>query len=200
MRWPNEERNPDTVEALSTLFPWVDETPRLPPRLHTRVQARIAALVPAVPFARVLPPAAAELAARLAAFLDIESAQAQQFLHTLAVAPGPPWRPSGLPGLHVIPLLGGPRVGGAICILVYLAPGHGLPPHRHQGEEWTVVLHGWVQEDDGHCWGPGDRLHRAPGSVHALSALAAMPCLCAVVSNGGMEFVAACPVAPSPVS
>jgi anti-sigma factor ChrR (cupin superfamily) len=109
------------------------------------------------------------------------------------VAPGPPWRPSGLPGLHVYPLTGGPGVGGAICLLVSLAPGHGLPSHRHQGEEGTLVLQGWGQEAEGHCWGPGDRLHRAAGSVHAFTALATTPCLGAVVSDGGIEFVAAHP-------
>jgi hypothetical protein len=194
MRWSNEECLPNAVEVVRPLLPQGDEDIRLLPRLQAHVQARIAALVPATPFAPVPPPAAADLVPCLAAFLGIEEARAQELLPILAVAPGLPWTPSGLPGLHVYPLTG-PGVGGATCLLVYLAPGYELPLHRHQGEEWTLLLQGWVQEDNGHCWGPGDRLHRAPGSVHAFTTLAATPCLCAVANEGGVEFVGARPAA-----
>jgi quercetin dioxygenase-like cupin family protein len=193
MRWSNDPLSPNTVEVVRTLLPQGDEDTWLLPRLQAHVQARITALVPAAPFAPVPPPAVADLVPCLAAFLGLEEARAQKLLPILAVAPRPPWTPSGLPGLHVYPLTGGSGMGGATGLLVSLAPGHALPLHRHQGEEWTLLLQGWVQEDDGHCWGPGDRLHRAPGSVHAFSTLAATPCLCAVVNDGGVEFVGARP-------
>jgi hypothetical protein len=167
----------------------VDQATALPPQLRARVQALLEALVPATPFAPVPPPAAPELVARLAAFVDLEEARAQQLLQAAAAAPGPPWAPSGLPGFSLLPVAGGPRVTGATCCLAYLAPGHGLPSHRHQGDEWTLILQGWVQEDDGHRWGPGDRLHRAPGSVHALAVVGRAPCVCALVGDGEVEFV-----------
>src|SRR5437870_1381721 len=160
MSWPNEEAYPAAVQGVMAQLPQVDQDTPLSPRLRARVQAMLESLVPATPFAPAPPPSTAELVTRLAAFLDLEEVRAQQLLQALAAAPGPPWTPSGLPGLHLLPLVGGPRVAGAACVLAYGMPGHGLPPHRHQGDEWTLVLQGWVQEDDGHCWGPGDRLHR----------------------------------------
>jgi ChrR Cupin-like domain len=193
MRWPHETHLPNAVEVVRPLFPQGNEDMRFLPRLQAHVQARITALVPAAPFTPAPPPAVAALVPCLAAFLGLEEARTQELLPILAGAPRPPWTSSGLPGLHVYPLPGGPGLGGATCLLVSLAPGHALPLHRHQGEEWTLLLQGWVQEDDGHCWGPGDRLHRAPGSVHAFSTLAATPCLCAVVNDGGVEFVGARP-------
>jgi len=195
MTRPNEEAYPAAVEGVMTRLSQVDQDIPLPPRLRARVQAMLETLVPATPFAPVPPPSTAGLVTRLAAFLDLEEAQAQQLFQALATAPGPPWTPSGLPGLSVLPVTAGPHLAGATRVLAYFAPGQGLPPHRHQGDEWTLVLDGWAQEDNGHCWGPGDRLHRTLGSVHAIHAMESTPCLCAVVSYGGFEFVGVPPAA-----
>jgi len=192
MTWLHEEDDA-AVQRVTAQLPQVDQDTPLPPRLRARVQAMLETLVPATPFALVPPPSAAELVTRLAAFLDLTEARAQQLLQVLATAPGPPWTPSGLPGVSVLPVTGGSRVAGATCSLAYGLPGHGLPPHRHQGDEWTLVLQGWVQEDDGHCWGPGDCQHRTAGSVHAVYAMAPTPCVCAIVSYGALEFVAVRP-------
>jgi hypothetical protein len=195
MRWNDEELYADVVQEVIAQVHQMDRATPLPPTLRARVQTTIEALVPGAPFAPASPPSATELVTRLAAFLDLEEGQAQQLLQALATAAGPPWTPSGLPGLSLLPLAGGPRVADATCGLGYIAPGKGLPHHRHQGDEWTLVLYGWVQEDDGHRWGPGDCLHRAPGSVHAFYALEPTPCVCALVSYGGVEFVAVRPEA-----
>jgi anti-sigma factor ChrR (cupin superfamily) len=96
-----------------------------------------------------------------------------------------------MPGISLLPLAGGLRVAEAPCTLACIASGSGLPRHRHQGDERTRVLQVWVQEDDKRYWGPGDRLHRAPGSVHAFYAMELMPCVCALVSHGDIEIVAA---------
>jgi len=195
MTWPHEEVYPDTVRQVMAQLGWVDQATPLPPTLHARVQARIEGLVAAMPFAQVPPLPVAALVTRVAAFFDLAEARAQQLLQALQVAPGPPWIPSGLPGVRLLPLAGGPHLAGATCVLAYGAPGQGFPRHRHDGDEWTLVLQGWVQEDDGRRWGPGDRLHRAPGSIHALTALEPTPCVCALVSYGGIALVAACPEA-----
>ena len=195
MHGPNEDIYPAAAQRVIAQLPQVDQDTALPPRLRARVQAMLETLVPATPFALVPSPSAAALVTRLAAFLDLEEARAQQLLQLRAAAPGPPWMPSGLPGVSVLPVTGGPRLAGATCRLAYGLPGHGLPPHRHQGDEWTLVLDGWGEEDNGHRWGPGDCLHRTSGSVHAVYVMAPTPCVCAIVSYGDMEFVGGPPTA-----
>jgi ChrR Cupin-like domain len=195
MTRPDTEDYPDAVQGVMAQLPQVDQDTPLPLRLRPRVQAMIDGFVPAVPFGSVPPPAAMVFVTRLAAFLDLEEARVQQLLAALSAAPGPPWTPSGLPGGYLLPLAGGPRVAGATCCLLYGRAGHGMPRHRHLGDEWTFVLSGWVEEDSGHRWGPGDLLHRVTGSMHAFSVLEPTPCVCAVVSYGSIAFVTARPEA-----
>src|SRR5262245_28181024 len=136
MTWPHEKDYPDAVQRVMAQLNQVDQDTPLSPMLRARVHAMLEALVPATPFAHIQPPAAAELVTRLAAFFDLEEAWAQQQLQALAAAPDPPWTPSGMPGISLLPLAGGPRLAGATCALVYVASGQGLPHHRHQGDEW----------------------------------------------------------------
>lgn len=186
----DEDTYPDTVQGIIAQVAQVGRDVPLPPTLSARVQATIATLLPAAPFAHAPPPPPAALAMQLALLLDVEETQAQRLLHTMAAAPGPPWRPCQFSGVRLLPVAGGPRVARATCILAYGQPGMGFPPHRHVGDEWTLVLQGWIEEDSGHRWGPGDLLHRTVGSVHALHAVGTTPCVCAIVDAGDFEIVA----------
>jgi quercetin dioxygenase-like cupin family protein len=187
----NEETYPDAVQEVMAQVHQVAQAASLSPALRARVQTAIATLVPAAPFASAPPLQLTELPAQLAALFDVEEAQARRLLHTIAAAPGPPWRRCAFADVRLLPVAGGPRVAGATCFLVYGQQGLTFPRHRHRGEEWTLVLQGWVEEENGHCWGPGDLLHRAVGSLHALHAVGTAPCICAIVDAGGFEIVAA---------
>ena len=64
--------------------------------------------------------------------------------------------------------------------LLRLAPGRGLPVHRHKGEEYTVVLHGGFTDSTGN-YGPGDFAFGPGDNEHEPSADAGDPCIALIV-------------------
>src|SRR5262245_2350182 len=143
--WNAKDATAEAVHGvIAHLFAVDCDTP-LSPALRARVQATIETLVPSIPFAGVPSPSAAELTGSLAVLLGLEEARAQQILHTLERVPHAPWLPSGIPGISLLPLAGGPQVAAATCHLVHGVQGHSFPRLRHQGDEWTLVLHGQLR-------------------------------------------------------
>jgi anti-sigma factor ChrR (cupin superfamily) len=55
---------------------------------------------------------------------------------------------------------------GLLTILSKLAPGSGIPAHRHEDLEQTFVLEGSLVDDEGECTA-GNFVIRAKGSRHA---------------------------------
>jgi len=58
---------------------------------------------------------------------------------------------------------------GMLTILSKLAPGSGIPAHRHEDLEQTYVLEGSLVDDEGECTA-GNFVIRAKGSRHAPTA------------------------------
>lgn len=63
--------------------------------------------------------------------------------------------------------------------LLRLAPGHGLPMHRHRGVEFTVFLQGGFTDETGN-YGPGD-FAVGPGDEHRPIADPGEPCIALIV-------------------
>lgn len=72
--------------------------------------------------------------------------------------------------------------------LTFVAAGRAFPGHQHRGAETSVLLSGWVREGL-ELAGPGDFIHREPGSEHAPEANGADGCwVLSRVGEGGIRF------------
>jgi len=112
-----------------------------------------------------------------------------------------PWRATSVEGVEWIDLApGGTRgaSGGAMTVLIRMAPGVGYPPHRHLGPEDVLVLAGGYVDEDGRRAAAGEFLRYEAGSAHAPVALgdASRPaspdnpaCVLYAVAHGGTEIV-----------
>lgn len=129
----------------------------------------------------------APMAPRLAELLDISPQEARRSLHALE---RPEQLPPVLPGMKASRLPTGPRRRAAEAILANLAPGTGLPRHKHRGEEYVLVFQGAFITDDGRTVRAGEELRSPPGSAHAIARiLGDEPCLCAIVNEEGFEVL-----------
>jgi quercetin dioxygenase-like cupin family protein len=148
------------------------------PALRSRV---LASIDPATPLAG--------FALRLATFFDLSSERAVELLGVARGGAGD-WEAAFVPGVRLHHLAGGPRVEGADCGLVELAPGTWFPAHLHRGDEWSFILAGSGEEEGGERWEPGDLVHRPPGTRHAFRSVGSSPLVFAVVLHGGIELAA----------
>ena len=126
---------------------------------------------------------------RVAEFFDLGVERARELLDSISAVPNTPWEASPVPGTSLLHLDGGPRVAEAVnCGLVHIAAGSGFPRHRHIGDEWSLVLQGSSQEDNGHVSQPGDLLHKEADSEHAFRVISDEPLVFAVVLYGGIQI------------
>lgn len=78
--------------------------------------------------------------------------------------------------------------GSTSLWLTFVAPGRAFPSHRHHGAETSVLLSGWVREGL-ELAGPGDFIHREPGSEHAPETNGNDGCwVLSRVGEGGIRF------------
>jgi anti-sigma factor ChrR (cupin superfamily) len=94
------------------------------------------------------------------------------------------WQWTALPGVRVVPVVGGPRTSGAETFLVRFAPGTRFPHHRHPGPESLLVLEGSYTDSAGTRVAPGDLHAMAPGTEHGFLVGKSEPCIGAVVQYG----------------
>ena len=87
-----------------------------------------------------------------------------------------------------MPIKAGVGRAGQQCLLFSMAPDTGFPSHRHRGDEWALLLDGYVQEMDGREYFSGDLVHKTEGSSHSFRTFEA-PCLFAVVLSGDVEWI-----------
>ena len=126
---------------------------------------------------------------RLAEFFDLGAKRIRELLAHITAVPHTPWQSSGLPGLYLLPFQGGPRRAKAGCQLIYMEPGRVFPPHRHLGDEWGFILQGWLQEDSGREYGPGDLIHKTSNSSHSFQAQGNEAALLGVALHGKIEWL-----------
>ena len=125
---------------------------------------------------------------RLGAFLDLDVARARELLAQIPQPSGSAWVDDRVAGVRLLHFAGGPRVAGADCGLVHVAPGLVYPDHRHGGDEWSFALQGLAQEDTGRLWRPGDLVHSSAGTSHSYRSIGDEPFVFAVVLYGGIRF------------
>lgn len=97
-----------------------------------------------------------------------------------ALAQGRKWRFLGF-GIRGLKLTVG---GEGETELLRIEPGHGVAPHDHGGEEYTLVITGAFHDGHEH-FGPGDVNIAQPGFVHAPLAEKDEVCYALGVSLGG---------------
>jgi anti-sigma factor ChrR (cupin superfamily) len=87
----------------------------------------------------------------------------------------------------VIDVEPGSRVTGSDCKLVRFDAGTRFPSHRHLGTETVFVLEGSYCDDDGRCYGAGDRQVMEAGTQHRIRIDGGQDCVAATVLHG-LEF------------
>ena len=133
-------------------------------------------------------------AARMAQLYDVTVDKARELLGLVERPASWEQEPGGISLVH---FSGGPAYAAADCGFVRLEPGAVFPPHKHLGEEASVVLQGHVRDAaSGRLLGPGDELVQAEGSEHHLICEGNEPCIFAARAMNGIE-VAGAPVRPS---
>ena len=91
-------------------------------------------------------------------------------------------------GIGLVHFAGGPAYAAADCGFIRLEPGAVFPPHKHLGEEASIVISGHVRDAaSGRLLGPGDELLQAEGSEHHLTCEGTEPCIFAARAMNGIE-------------
>jgi putative transcriptional regulator len=127
--------------------------------------------------------------ARLARLFDLASERSEALLGEASGTAGAGWEAYPVAGVRLFHLSGGPRVAHADCGLVRIETGVRFPKHRHQGDEWSLILAGEGEEEgSGARWAAGDLVHRPSGSRHAFRSVGREPLVFAVVLDGGIEL------------
>lgn len=134
-----------------------------------------------------------KLSARMASLFDTTVEKARELLG-LIERPASWEQQAG--GIALVHFAGGPAYTAADCGFIRLDPGAVFPPHKHLGEEASVVLQGHVRDAaSGRLLGPGDELIQAEGSEHHLICEGTEPCIFAARAMNGIE-VAGAPARP----
>lgn len=168
-------------------------------RLHARLRRSTEALAAAVP---PRPPAAsvrerlmafvrgegrfADFVPELARLFDVDEATARQLVTRLHEPDA--WMEGPVPGVHIQPVEGGPRLEGAFSAFVRLPPGQRFPTHLHGGTEKNFVLQGGFREDSGLEIWAGESLEKTLGTTHAYVALEGPDCIAASVVWGEIQL------------
>jgi quercetin dioxygenase-like cupin family protein len=95
-------------------------------------------------------------------------------------------------GVELFHIDAGPKLAGAVCGFVRIAPGSTFPAHAHAGDEVMLVLAGGLVIESGHEKGrtvrAGDELATKSGEEHLLRALPGPDLLYLVVVDKGIVF------------
>jgi quercetin dioxygenase-like cupin family protein len=97
------------------------------------------------------------------------------------------------PRVFLIHFAGGPAAATADCGIVRIAPGGTFPPHRHLGEERSIVLSGILRDHDGTLYRAGDELVCAQDSSHLLTVEGDEPVIFVARAFNGLDLGGARP-------
>jgi len=131
---------------------------------------------------------------RIATLYDVTVERARELL-ALVERPASWNREAG--GISLVHFNGGAAYAAADCGFIRLEPGAVFPPHKHLGDEASIVLQGQMRDAaSGRLLGPGDELFQVEGSEHHLSCEGTEPCMFAARAMNGIE-VAGAPARPT---
>ena len=135
-----------------------------------------------------------KFAAKMASLYDVTVERARELLGLVERPASWEQEPGGISLVH---FNGGPAYAAADCGFVRLEPGAVFPPHKHLGDEASMVLSGHIRDNaSGRLLGPGDELLQVEGSEHHLTCEGTEPCIFAARAMNGIE-VAGAPARPS---
>jgi len=151
------------------------------------VHARLLSSIGAGPFER--------FAAQMARLYDLTVDRSRELLGLIDRKAS--WE-TALPGVHLVHFDGGPAYAAADCGFVKLEPGTAFPPHKHLGEEVSLILAGRVRDrTTGTVYNPGDEiLEPADQSDHDVVCEGDEPCIYAARAMNGIS-IAGAPARPS---
>jgi len=100
---------------------------------------------------------------------------------------------TALPGVHLVHFDGGPAYAAADCGFVKLDVGTAFPPHKHLGEEVSLILAGRVRDrTSSKVYGPGDEIvEPAEQGDHDVVCEGDEPCLYAARAMNGISIAGA---------
>ena len=127
----------------------------------------------------------AAFSARLAKLYDVTVERACELLGLIERSAS--WRPQ-IPGVSLIDFDGGPAAAAADCGFFRLSPGAMFPPHKHLGEEVTIILTGQVRDVvNDRFIGPGEEYVQLEGSAHYLLCVGPEECIYAARAINGID-------------
>jgi anti-sigma factor ChrR (cupin superfamily) len=130
-----------------------------------------------------------KFSARIASLYDVTASAAREFLG-LIERPASWNQEAG--GIALVHFTGGAQYAAADCGFIRLEPGAIFPPHKHLGEEASIVLQGQLRDaTSGRLLGPGDELLQAEGTEHHLVCEGTEPCIFATRAMNGIEVAGA---------
>jgi mannose-6-phosphate isomerase-like protein (cupin superfamily) len=132
---------------------------------------------------------------RMGKLFDVTLERAREFLGLIERPAS--WEPQPVPGIFLVHFDGGPAYAAADCGFIRLAPGAIFPPHKHLGEEVTIILSGKVRDAvNNRVIGPGEEYVQPVGSEHYLINEGPEDCIFAARAMNGIE-VAGAPARPT---
>lgn len=99
---------------------------------------------------------------------------------------------TALPGVHLVHFDGGPAYAAADCGFVKLEPGTAFPPHKHLGEEVSLILAGRVRDrTSGKSYGPGEEIVEGKDADHDVICDGDEDCIYAARAMNGISIAGA---------
>lgn len=121
-------------------------------------------------------------AERCAKLFDVTVARARELLGLIERPAS--WIPQ-IPGISLVDFDGGPSMVGADCGFIRISPGAMFPPHKHLGEEVSVVLAGQLHDvANDRMLVAGDDYVQLEGTQHHLVCVGNEDCIYASRSWG----------------
>jgi anti-sigma factor RsiW len=117
---------------------------------------------------------------RVGAFFDLPAERVETLLGAAREIARPRWRQLH-PGISLMRVKAGPRRSSHRCALAFMAADTQFPHHIHAGDEWALLIDGYIRESTGLEFHSGDLLHKPAGSSHSFRTVE-VHCLFAVAS------------------
>jgi len=131
---------------------------------------------------------------RMAKLFDVTVARGRELLGLIERTVS--WEPQPVPGISLVHFDAGPAYAAADCGFIRLAPGAMFPPHKHLGEETSIILAGTIRDaTNNRVLRAGDELVQAEGSEHYLVCEGNEDCIFAARAINGIA-IAGTPVRP----
>lgn len=126
---------------------------------------------------------------RLSAFFRLPKHRIDEILKSANDLSLPDWDKHMIVGASLLHFNGGEGLTTADCGLIHLTPGNGVGRHVHNGDEWMLLLQGYLSCSDNNTYQPGDIVHRPKGTEHAVTAIGNQDCIFAVIADKGVTFI-----------